>query len=131
MRPCPLSKQLIASHQFFFFLYLLLPFFFHLPSQVITHLFFLFLRHLFSSVFFLFFLSKLILYMAHHLVVFSFDLLFLIFDDRISKRGHNCFDFLFSLTLLFFSFTLQLILKSCILLLSLDILNSLFFSLLS
>lgn len=57
-------------------------------------------------------------------------MLLLILYDRISERGHNCFDFFLSFTFLVFPLFLELILKSSVLLLSSNVLKSLFFSLL-
>jgi hypothetical protein len=107
----------------FFLLNLFLFFLIYLSSKIISHLCFLFLSYSLTSFLFLLFLSELVFNMSHHFLIFSSDLFFLILDNRIGKRGHYCFNLLFTLSFFFFSFFLEFILESSILLLSFDILD--------
>ena len=115
----------------FFFFNLFLFFFLYLSGKVISHLFFLFLLLSFSPLFIFLFSFKLVFNMFHHFLILCSYLLFLIFDNRISKRGHNFFYFFLPLFFLLLSFFFQFILQSNILLLSLNILKSFSFCFLS
>ena len=97
--------------------------FINLFIKIFSHLLFLFFLFSLSSFFIFSFFLQLVLNMFHHLLIFSFDLIFLILDYWISKWSHNLFDFILSLFFLLFSSLLQLILKSSVLFLSFDILN--------
>eukprot|EP00178_Gracilaria_changii_P019193 TRINITY_DN55785_c0_g1_i1.p1 TRINITY_DN55785_c0_g1~~TRINITY_DN55785_c0_g1_i1.p1 ORF type:complete len:161 (+),score=6.37 TRINITY_DN55785_c0_g1_i1:175-657(+) len=111
-----------------FFIKFFLFFLFNLFSKILSHFGFLDILLLFSSLLVLPLSFKLILYVSHHLLIFSLDLFFLVFDNRISKRSHNFLDFLFPLFLFLLSSLLEFILKSCILFLRFDIFDSFSFS---
>lgn len=97
--------------------------FVNLFIKILSHLLFLFFLFSLSSLFIFSFFLQLVLNMFHHLLIFSFDLIFLILYYWISKWSHNLFDFILSLFFLLFSSLLELILKSSVFFLSLDILN--------
>ena len=107
----------------FFLLDLFLFFLVHLSSKIISHLCFLFLSYSLTSFLFLLFLSELVFNMSHHFFIFGSDLFFLVFDNRIGKWSHDCFNLFFTFSLFFFSFFLEFILESSILLLSFNILD--------
>jgi len=107
----------------FFFIDLFLLFLIDLSCKILSHLGFLLLSDSFASLLFLFFFSKLIFNVSHHFLILSPDLFFLVFDNWISERSHDCFDLLLTFFFLFLSLLLELILKSCVLFLCLDILN--------
>ena len=113
---CLLGINFPVLNLFFIFL-------FHLPSKIVSHLCFLFLSYLLTSFLFILFFSKLIVDMPYHFLIFSSDLLFLVFDNRIGKWGHYCLDLFLAFSFLLLSFSLKLILKSSVLLLRFDILN--------
>lgn len=106
-----------------FFLDLLLVLLIHLTSQVLSHLLFMLFSNFFASLLLLFLLFELIFDVTHHFLVLSSNLLFLVLDDRVSKRSHDCLDLLLPLFFLLLSFSFELILETSVLLLSLNILN--------
>ena len=106
----------------FFFLEFFSLFFFDLPCKILSHLFFLFLLLSSPAFFVLFLFFELILNVSKHLLILKSNLFFLILNNRISERGHNLFDFLFSFSLFLFSFLFKFILKTSVLLLHFDIL---------
>lgn len=107
-----------------FFLIDFLSFLFlNLTSQVISHLFFLFLLFLFLPLFFLLLFFELVLNVSQHFLILESDLFFLILDDRISERGHNMLYLILSFSFLLFSFPLEFVLDPCILLLGPDVLK--------
>jgi hypothetical protein len=58
-----------------------LSFLLYLPGKILTHFTFLLFLHTFLPFFLLFFFLQLVLDVPHHLIIFGFDLLLLVFDD--------------------------------------------------
>ena len=94
----------------FLFINLFLSFLFYLPSKILSHLSFLLFSYSFASFLLFFLFSKLIVNMSHHFLIFSPNLFFLIFDYRVGKWGHYCFNFFLAFSFFFLSLSFKLIL---------------------